>query len=120
MERAEEIEDIIAARRDGKFLAEAGRGEEIPWQALSTCTGHAVSLMLKVISNTFPTRQILHRLFPKEHTTATCELCGKEDETIAHFTLNCPQLKDATTAAHDTVRRRLSRTLENALAHSSD
>ena len=39
---------------------------------------------------------------------------------IAHFTLNCPQLKDAATAAHDTVRRRLSKTLEKALEHSSD
>ena len=47
-------------------------------------------------------------------------LCEKENETIAHFTLNWPQWKDATTAAHDNVRRRLSKTLEKALEHSSD
>ena len=108
MERAEEIEDVIAARRGGpktaNFLLRQGEGREFLGKALSTCTGHAVSLMLKAISHTLPAKQILHKRFPEEHTTATCELCGKEDETIAHFTLNCPKLKDAKTAAHDTVR----------------
>jgi hypothetical protein len=45
-------------------------------------------------------------------------LCGKADESIAHFTLNCEKLADATTAAHDIARRRLSKTLEKTLTKS--
>ena len=77
--------------------------------------------MLKAISNTLPTRKILHRWFPKEYAKATCELCGKADESIAHFTLNCKKLADATTlaAAHDIARRRLSKALEKTLTNST-
>ena len=62
MERAEEIEDVIAARRGrggtktANFLLRHGEGREFLGKALSTCTGHAVSLMLKAISNTLPTK----------------------------------------------------------------
>ena len=93
MIRAEEIEDVNTARQGGtrtaNFLLRYGEGREFLGKALTTCTGHAASLMLKAISNTLPTRQILLRWFPKEHPNATCALCGIEDETIAHFTLNC-------------------------------
>ena len=74
--------------------------------------------MLKAITNTLPTRQILHKWFPKEHAKATCDMCGKADESIAHFTLNCEKLADATTAAHDIACRRLSKALEKTLTKS--
>ena len=76
--------------------------------------------MLNLVSSTFPVKHILYKWFPAEHTKATCELCEKEDETIAHFALSYSKSKDATTAAHDKVRRRLSKALEKALANSSD
>ena len=126
MERAEEILAVIAARQGGisatEFLLRPREGREFLGKALSTCTGHAASLMLTAISNTLPTKQILHKWFPAEHNKATSELCGKpeEDETITHFALNGSKLQNATTAARDKVHRRLSKALENALAHSSD
>ena len=104
--------------KTAKFLLRPGEGREFLGKALQACTGHAASIMLKAISNTLPNRQILHKWFPKEHAKATCELCGKADESIAHFTLNCEKLADATTAAHDIARRRLSKTLEKSLTKS--
>ena len=61
MERAEEIEDVIAARRGGtrtapNFQLRQGEGRVFLGKALSTCTGNAASLMLKAISNTLPTK----------------------------------------------------------------
>ena len=69
LERAEEIDDVIAARRGGtktaNFLLRQGEGREFLGKAISTCTGHAVSLMLKAMSNTLPTKQILHQGFQR-------------------------------------------------------
>ena len=122
MERTDEIGTVTTARQGGTktayFLLRPGEGREFLGKALQVCTGHAASIMLKAISNTLPTRQILHKWFPKEHAKATCELCGKADESVAHFTLNCEKLADATTAVHDIARRRLSKALETTLAKS--
>ena len=105
IERAEEIEAVITARQGGtrtvNFLLRPGASREFLGKALSTCTGHAASPMLKAISNTLLTKEILHKWFLAEYTKATCGVCGKEDSTISNFALNCSKLKDATTAAHD-------------------
>ena len=42
----------------------------------------------------------------------------KGNESIAQFTLNCEKLADATTAAHDIARRRLTKALEKTLTKS--
>ena len=126
MERTDEIEAGIASRHGStsswtaNFMLRPGEVREFLGKALQACTGHAANIMLKAISNTLPTRQILHKWFPKEHTKATCELCGNADESIAHFTLNCENFADATTAAHDiqVARRRLSKALEKTLTKS--
>ena len=52
--------------------------------------------------------------------SAACDLCGEGDKTVAHLMLACSKLKDSTTAAHDKIRRRISTTLEKALARSAD
>ena len=96
METTDELGAVTTARHGGtktaNFLLRSGEGSEFLGKALQSCTGHAASIMLKAISNTLPTRQILHKWFPKQNTKATSELCEKADESIAHFTLNCEKL----------------------------
>ena len=102
------------------FMLRPGEGRDFIGKALTTCTGYATSIMLKAISNTLPTKQNLHRWYPSEHVSAACDLCGEGDETVAHLMLACPKLRDSTTAAHDKIRRRISTTLEKALARYAD
>ena len=78
MKRTDELGAVTNAQQGGtktaNFLLRPGEGREFLGKALQTCTGHAASIMLKAISITLPTRQILHKWFPKEHTRATYEL----------------------------------------------
>ena len=79
MDRTDELGAVTNAKQGGTKTANfllrqgEGHGREFLGKALQACTGHAASIMLKAISNTLPTRQILHRWFPKEYSKATCE-----------------------------------------------
>ena len=123
MERTNELGTVTTARQSGtktaNFLLRPGEGREFLGKALS---GHAASLMLKKILNTLPTKQILHIWFTTEHTKATCELCGKENETIDRPFWISTARNRKNPRQPPMIKRvdALSKALEKALVHSPD
>ena len=83
--------------------------------ALRTVPGSAATILLKAVSKTLETNQVLHKWYPANHTSDECDLCKQQCDTVAHFPLACPVLSDATTAAHDKVRKRFSNAREKVL-----
>ena len=101
--------------RTTQFMLRPGECRWCLGKALRTVPGSAATILLKAVSKTLETNQVLHKWYPARYTSDNCDLCKQQRETVAHFALACPVLSDATTAAHDKVRKRFSNALEKGL-----
>ena len=70
----------------------------------------------QTVSKTLETNQVLHKWYPAKYTSDKCDLCKQQCETA----LACPVLSDATTAAHDKVRKRFRNALEKGLGREME
>ena len=101
--------------RTSQFMLRPGEGRWCLGKALRTVPGSAATILLKAVSKTLETKQVLHKWYPAKHSSDKCDLCKQQCETVAHVALACPVLSDATTAAHDKLRTRFSNALEMGL-----
>ena len=100
----------MKGNRTSQFMLRPGEGRFFFCleKELRTVPASAATILLKAVSKTLETNQVLHKWYPAKYTSDKCDLCKQQCETVAHFALACPVLSDATTAAHDKVRKRLA------------
>ena len=65
------------------------------------------------MADQYPVQVYLRRI--NKTTTAECPFCPGTRETLAHFACVCPQFREARTAAHNQVRKRVSSLLAKCL-----
>ena len=111
---------IDKGNRVTQFTLRPGEGRWCLGKVLRTVPGSAATFLLKAVSKTLETNQVLHKWYPAKNTSDKCDLCKQQCETVAHLALACPVLSDATTAAHDKVRKRFSNALEKGLGREME
>ena len=82
-------------------------------RAVSRCREAEYRVWVKAMADQYPVQAYLHRI--NKTTSAECLFCPGTRETLTHFACVRPQFREARTAAHNQVRKRISSLLAKSL-----